>query len=309
MSKIKYFIAWSFINMSENRYGITFEEYCRMKKDPLFCENKDVVKLSKYARLTATLITIGMFLGIGLFTLLILLSFLGSLNLRTYNDKEIVVDSLLYWKYKNVEVGNPNYDYEFDIMGYLTIPFGIVAIAVYNLGFYYFWKITDLNSWEGSIFYEHYRKQYQTREDNKIKAWRITSLITNIIGSLLFLVAIFIPLKVIDITDYVVNFNSHAGPFGSYISVDVTNIPLISVSAIALLMQMISLGNMYMLEFATYMNFQTAIISIFRSGNYKSNDEHSDTTNYSINNKDHSSRIRSAYVFDDDAKEKDGRIR
>ncbi len=293
------FLLCGILNSTKYKYGITPKEYRKMKKDPFFYENDNMVKLHQYDVLASTFFIIAIVLASALFILLKLLILVSKIDLiwHSHDGLKLEVHSFSSWKYKNVEIGNPNYDYELDIMGYSIIMIGILTFSFYYLSYFYLWKITDVKRWEGSIFYENYRKEYKESNDTKIKALQISSLIINIIGTILFIAVIIDQLIPADLTEYIVNFTNYVEPNDTRIYLEPASISFIFVLLSAAVIHIIGILLLCWLCNITCEKFKCIIVSIYKNELKKREDSEVESK---VDNKKDFPNIKSKHVLDNE---------
>lgn len=164
-----------------------------------------------------------------------------------------------------MKIGDPNFTYKISVEGMVILALGGLAIVLYTLGFYFGWKITDINEWKNEFFFEEYENKYQAIGNEKIRIYRNIFLATFVITIISFLIAVFVPFEKPDMEYWVVNYLEEAGDYEGF-SVGWMQPITIAFTLLSVVSFITHVVFIYKVSDLTCTRYQATIISIYRNG-------------------------------------------
>ncbi len=261
--------------IKKNKYGFSPKEFDETIKNIDFKNKYNVKKFKKYLNCANWISAFGIILLIVSYPILTTVGFDSNIEIVNYHyldGGELTFYSNSYWTVENAFIGNNNFSYKLDFLGIFCLCTSLPGIVLSCIGFYFVWKITDINFWKDEFFFEEYENKYHALEDKKIKTYRTVLLSTFAITILTLFIGVMLPLEKPDLEYWIVNFNKEVEGDSYGFVIYWTEIASAVLSIISMVSLIIYFVINYKISDLTLTRYQETMIRMFRNGSSLGNE-------------------------------------
>lgn len=253
-----------------NKYGFSQKNYWSLKKSNSFSHKTEMIKINRIIKWGIAIGTLAGFFLIYLVIETMILGWNSNIDMSSFkfNNGAIECNSNFFYDMNNARIGDPHFDYSFNLLGILNIVFLLVFLVLSNAYFVICWFVYNPEKWSQEFFYNLFQEKYSNNQTCKnIKTYRTIILITHIISNVSFLISIFVLLgnDKKSFEYWIVNFNDIAfdEEWGKSVNIYWHEIPTIIFSFIALGTVITQHIYILKLEDLTLTRYQASIIELY----------------------------------------------
>ncbi len=268
LSGLPLIIISLFLYIKKNKYGFSPKDFREITININFKNKYNIKKFKRYLRTNDLLNTFAIVFVFAVYVQMFIIGFGSYIDISNYHNlfgDKLSFNSLGYWTIENAYIGNPSFSYKLDFFGIFDVSVTLGTIFFWSIGFYFTWKLVDINFWKNEYWFESYENKWNSSSNKNIKRYKIALLVLLLIINISLLIAALLPLEKPDVEYYIVNFNKEVDKdyYGFRIySVEIGTIVLTFISLACLIAYFVVL---YKIDDLTCIRYEETIIRIFKS--------------------------------------------